>query len=134
MNVREFIESEVRSRRERIKELTEILDHLDDAVGELESDSVRLFGNWLTLRDESHKDLGSKLAAITGQSYRFKLYGTLRTAFFRDVGPFYSIALDRPNPKCRKVRALRLPKEVELKICGDLPEGYELLEELDVPA
>jgi hypothetical protein len=57
-----------------------------------------------------------------------------RTAVFKDVGPFYQVDLDRPNKKCRKVRVLQLAKEETLEICGDIPEGYELLEELDVPA
>lgn len=139
MTVREYLQAEIVTYQEKATRLTELLYNIPPqldgkGVGELESDSVLLFGDWLILNDKSHKDLGSRLATITGQSYRFEVTGTTRTAVFRDVGPFYKVDLDRPNPKCRKVRALRVAKEVTLEICGDLPAGYELLEELDESA
>ena len=129
--VREYIEKELETHQDEITRLKEILCNIPHEVGELESDSIILWGNWLVLRDKTHKDLGSKLAAITDQSLRFKNAGSVRTAVFRDVGPFYKVDLDRPNPKCRKVRVLKPAKEVTLEICGDLPAGYELLEELE---
>lgn len=140
MNVREYIEKELREYQTKVLKLTELLYNIPpqldgSGIGELESDGIQIYGGWLILRDTSHKDLGSKLATITNQSLRFGGYGsTTRTVVFRNVGPFHKVDLDRPNPKCRKVRALRPAKEVTLEVCGDLPAGYELLEELDVPA
>ena len=131
MQVREYIQQEIVSHHEEVARLSSLLNELPNEVGALESDSVQIWESWLILRDTSHKDLGARLATITGQTLDFKVCGTIRTAVFRDVGPFYKVDLDRPNPKCRKVRVLRPAKELEMEICGDLPEGYELLEELD---
>jgi len=134
VNVKEYIEGELDKHKEKAAELVELLEVLPVNIGELESDSIYLWGSLLVLRDISHKDLGSKLATMTNQSLRFKACGLLRTAVFYDVGPFYKVDLDRPNPKCRMVRVLKPAKEEVISICGDLPEGYELLEELDEPA
>lgn len=137
MNVREYIQGELESHQQKVAELVELLYNIPpqldgSGIGELEADSIQLYGGWLILRDSSHKDLGSKLATITDQSLRFGSFGsTTRTVVFRNVGPFYKVDLDRPNLECRKVRALRPAKEVTLDLCGDLPDGYELLEELD---
>jgi len=131
MNVREFIEGELETHKKRAAELVELLYNIPEEVGELESDNIMIWGSWLVLRDSTHKDLGSKLATLTGQSLRFKTCGSIRTAVFKNVGPFYKVDLYRPNPKCRKVRVLKPAKEVTLEICGDIPAGYELLEELE---
>lgn len=131
MNIRDYIEKEANACLAKGQCLLKMLGNLPPAVGDLESDSIQLFGSWLVLRDTSHKDLGSKIASITGQSVRFKSAGLLRTAVFHNLGPFRAVDLDRPNPKCRKVRALKPAREEILTICGDLPPGYELLEELE---
>ena len=140
MNVREYIEGDLETSKEETAKLVELLYNLpfqldDRGIGELESDSIYLMGkSWLILRDSTHKGLGAKLATLTGQSVRFVTRGTVRTAIFRDLCPFHRVDLDRPNPKCRKVRVLKPAKELEMEICGDIPKGYTLLEELDVPA
>lgn len=136
MTVREYIEGELESHKEQVAKLVEMLCNLPPqldgtGIGELESDNITIYSGWLILRDTSHKDLGAKLATITGQTLRFRATGTTRTAVFKNVGPFYKVDLDRPNPKCRKVRVLKPAKEVTMEICGDIPDGYELLEELD---
>jgi len=132
--VREYIEKELEAHQEEAAKLIEMLRYLHPGIGDLESDSVHIYGGWLILNDKSHKDLGAKLATLTGQSYRFKRAGSAHTVVFKNVGPFYNVDLNRPNTKCRKVRVRKPATEVTLEICGDLPEGYELLEELDVSA
>jgi len=137
MQVREYIQKELEAHQKEVSVLTAILHNLPpqldgSGIGELESDNVRLYNGWLILQDASHKDLGSRLATITGQSCRFvNPLHSVPTAVIHSVAPFYKVDLDRPNPKCRKVRVLRPAKEVTLEICGDIPEGYELLEELE---
>jgi hypothetical protein len=95
---------------------------------------VYLIGDsWLSIGDSTHKGLGARLATITDQTAVFVACGSTRTAAFEGVGPFYKVDLDRPNQNCRKVLVLQVAKEVTLEICGEIPEGYKLLEELDVP-
>lgn len=139
MNVREYIQKEADKHHEAMSELTELLYNIPPqldgrGVGELESDSIHIYGSWLVLRDTSHKELGAQLASITDQSVDFKPCGSVRTAVFRNVGPFYKVDLDRPSPKCRRVKVRKPAEEIIIDICGDLPTGWELLEELDVPA
>ena len=132
MNVQEHIQCKVDLALRELQRVSRILEGLPEDLGALEVDSLLLISNsWICLRDKSHKDLGVKLATLADQSLRFEIFGSTRTASFRNVGPFSKVDLDRPNPKCRKVRVLRAVKEMTLEICGDIPEGYELLEELD---
>lgn len=131
MNVQEYLIDNMAEHQESISARVKLLSNLPDEVASLEADTISIYGSLLVLRDASHKDLGAKLATITGQSCRFKTVNSTRTAVFRNVGPFYKVDLDRPNPKCRKVRVLRPAKELVIELCGDIPEGYELLEELE---
>jgi len=130
--VKEYVQDELDSSQKKVTELLHLLIDLPEEVGALESDYVAIYGGWLILRDTTHKDLGAKIASLTDQTVIFKPVSRSRTAIFKDLGPFYKVDLDRPNPKCRKVRVRRLATETTLEICGDIPEGYELLEELDV--
>lgn len=140
MTVSEFIQEEIDRHHAKMSALVEILNDIaPSGLGELESDSILIYpvdscDHWLLLADETHKDLGVRLATLADQSGRFRVYGTTRIASFENIGPFYRVELRRSNPKCRKVQVLRPAKEIEMEICGDIPEGYTLLKELDVPA
>lgn len=132
MNVRQHIECKADKALEEYQQVAEFLEKFPLDLGDLEVDSIFLISDgWLCLQDSTHKDLGAKLATLTDQSLRFTTCGSTRTASFYNVGPFHKVDLDRPNPKCRKVRVRKPAKEEVISICGDIPEGFELLEELD---
>jgi len=131
MNLQEYIKAEITNQIRKVSTLAELLEALPSELGSLESDSFAIYGGWLILRDDSHKDLGAKLATMTDQAPVFRDQGSTKSAKFQNVGPFYSVDLDRPNKHCRTVRVLRPSKEDIISICGSIPKGLIVLEELD---
>jgi len=132
MNVREHIQNELETYQKKVVAMSALLQALPQDLGELEADGILVYGGWLNLRDETHKGLGAALATIADQPCRFDTWiPSVRTATFRDVGPFYRVDLTRPNPKCRKYKVLKTAEVVTMEFCGELPPGYDVLAVLE---
>lgn len=133
MTVKEYFEKELKYRKEKIAELTKLLGELPEELAKLEADLIYDIGyKWLVLSDKSHRDLGAKLATISGQTICFdSSNATQLVAQFHNVGPFTWIDLHRPKKGCRTIRVRTIPKERTITICGELPDNYEYLGEVE---
>lgn len=133
MYVKEYFEEQLKNYEKKVAQLTWLLGELPEELGELEADLIYNLGyKWLVLSDKSHEDLGARLATISGQSVHFNTSPrTQRVAQFTNVGPFLWIDLHRPKKGCQTVKVKTIPKELTITICGELPDGYELVEDPD---
>ena len=133
MIVKKYFEKELEYHEEKAAKLTWMLGELPEELASLEADTIYDIGyQWLVLSDSSHKDLGAKLATISGQTIAFESRSpTQRMARFHDVGPFTWIDLRRPKKGCRTVRVRTIPREQTITICGELPDNYEYIGEVE---
>lgn len=133
MNVKEYFKGQLEYYLGETAKLTKLLEELPEELAELEADTIYDLGyKRLVLSDKSHKDLGVKLATISGQSIRFDSSNASHLiAQFTDLGPFLWVDLRRPKKGCKTVRVRKPAQELTLMICGEIPEGYEYLGEVE---
>lgn len=133
MIVKEYFEKELKYHEENAAKLKTLLSELPEELANLEADSIYDVGHtWLVLSDSSHEGLGARLATSSGQTVCFEDRSpTERMARFSDVGPFTWIDLRRPKKGCKTVRVRTIPQERTITICGELPDYYEYLGEVE---
>lgn len=137
--VRKHILDRIAEHKQVAKSLTQLLDKLPQELQEQEilSGYDAFGGKNFSIRNANDevRGLGAKIATWLGLKDKVEVGHTgsnpiESTNYYRfDLGDGFSLDVDcKHRPKCETVRVRHMVEET-ISICGELPEGYERVEE-----
>lgn len=128
------LERKQQSHRDALKEIERRYPKLLEIECE-EHGRSRLMGPfWICIQgDSSRPGLAARVATALDASAQRTKFGLMLTEFrFRSSGVYVDV--EYPSKGCKKAIVKTISRETTLEFCGDLPDGYELIEYIEEPS